>query len=239
MRQGLRRRLSRQEVIVMINMSAIVSRSRVLLASFALVGVAALAEAGPPLICHRFDAGNATLLPWASSTAATNWNAPDPSYDITKLTADTLRLLSPDAPILARMENMRRATIYAGRDERVAAELLAAVMARAQGDAGKGRDALAWFDAGYLVESYRQASHIYKWDMLEGRAKAEWKMRSEPAGVDGYALVRKALHVGGSNPEMEYAASLMKAGTVSDEHRRRAVAGAPAGSLLARNLANH
>jgi hypothetical protein len=216
--------------------SALVRKSRTLLASLAMVAVAAAAEAGPPLICHQFDAGNARLLPWASSSS---WNSPDPSYDIAKLTAETLGLLTPDAPVLARMENMRRATIYAGRDERVAAELLAAVMARAQEDSGTGRNALAWFDAGYLVESYRQASHIYKWDMLEGRAKAEWKMRSEPGGVDGYALVRKALQVAGSNPEMEYAASLMKAGAVSDEHRRRAQAGARSGSLLARNLASH
>jgi len=222
----------------MINLLSPIStrRSRTVLASLVMVGIAAVVEAGPPLICHQFDAGNARLLPWASN--GTNWNTPDPSYDITKLTADTLRLLSSDAPVLARMENMRRATIYAGRDERVAAELLAAVMARAQSDAGKGRDALAWFDAGYLVESYRQASHIYKWDMLTGNAKSDWKLRNDP-GVDGYALVRKALQVGGANPEMEFAASLMKDGAASAEHLRRARAGALSGSLLARNLANH
>jgi hypothetical protein len=211
-------------------------RSRTVVASLVMLGMAAVAEAGPPLICHRFDAGNAQLLPWASN--GTSWNTPDPAYDVTKLTADTLRLLSTDAPVLARMENMRRATIYAGRDERVAAELLAAVLARAQSDAGKGRDALAWFDAGYLVESYRQASHIYKWDMLTGKAKSDWKLRSEP-GVDGYALVRKALTVSGGNAEMEFAASLMKDGAASAAHRRRAEAGASSGSLLARNLANH
>jgi hypothetical protein len=37
---------------------------------------------------------------------------------------------------------------------------------------------------------------------------------------------------------MEFAASLMKDGPVSAEHRRRALTGAPAGSLLAKNLAN-
>jgi hypothetical protein len=211
-------------------------RTRIAIAVLAMVGAAAMAEAGPPLICRQFEAGNAQLLPWAPN--GRSWNTPDPAYDVSRLTADTLRLLSADAPILARMENLRRATIYAGRDERVAAELLRAVMARAQDDAGKGRDPLAWFDAGYLVESYRQASHIYKWDMLAGKAKADWKLRSEPS-VDGYALVRKALKVSGGNPEMEFAASLMKDGAVAAEHRRRAEAGAGAGSLLARNLANH
>jgi hypothetical protein len=195
------------------------------------------ALAGPPLICHQFDAGSAKLLPWAAN--GTGWNTPDRSYDIKQLTADTLRLLSPDAPILARMENMRRATIYAGQDERIAAELLRAVMARAQSDVAQGRDSLAWFDAGYLIESYRQATHIYKWDMLEPAARSAWTLRKEPAGLDGYAMVTKALRLTGSNPEMEFAASLMKEGAASAEHRRRALAGATTGSLLAKNLANH
>jgi hypothetical protein len=200
------------------------------------LALAAAAEAGPPLICHRFDAGNAALLPWAAT--GQGWNTPDRSYDISKLTADTLELLSPDAPILARMENMRRAAIYAGQDERVAAELLTAVLARAQADTGRGRDPLAWFDAGYLVETYRQATHIYKWDMLSAGEKAAWKLRSEPVAVDGYAMVTKALQLAPS-PEMEFAASLMKEGSASANHRRRAAAGAPAGSLLAKNLATH
>ena len=44
----------------------------------------------------------APLLPWAQGQG---WNTPGPSYDVHKLTADTLKLLTPDAPILARMEN--------------------------------------------------------------------------------------------------------------------------------------
>ena len=218
----------------MLNKTGWVRKSVV--STIAILGVAAIAEAGPPLICHQFDAGNARLLPWAAN--GTGWNSPDPRYDIKGLTADTLSVLTADAPILARMEILRRATIYASKDDRVATELLTAIMARVQRDTARGRDALAWFDAGYLVESYRQASHIYKWDMLQGRAKDEWKLRSELA-VDGYGMVRKALQVGGPNAEIEFAASLMKDGSVSEEHRRRAAAGAQPGSLLARNLANH
>jgi len=208
---------------------------RITAAAAIALALAAAAEAGPPPICHPFDAGTASLLPWAAT--GQNWNAPNRSYDIKNLTRDTLRLLSPDAPILARMENMRRATIYAGQDERVAAELLTAMLARVQADAGKGRDSLAWFDAGYLVETYRQATHIYKWDMLGGAEKSAWTLRSEPAGVDGYAMVKKALMLAGS-PEMEFAASLMTQGTIAAEHRRHAAAGATPGSLLAKNLAN-
>jgi hypothetical protein len=190
-----------------------------------LLGLATVAHAGPPLICHPFDAGMARLLPW--DTARSGWNTPDRVYDIKKLTTDTLRLLSPDAPVLARMENLRRATIYAMQDERVAAELLSAVVGRARMEGDQGRDPLAWFDAGYLIESYRQASSTAKRDMLASSA------------LDGYAMVKKALQLAAGNPEMEFAASLMKSGAVSADHRRRALAGALPESLLARNLASH
>jgi hypothetical protein len=149
-----------------------------------------------------------------------------------------MRLLSGEAPVLARMENLRRATIYAAQDKQVAAQLLTALLGRALTAAAKDPGkALAWFDAGYLIESYRQASHIYKWDMLAGAERAAWNLRSEPE-LDGYSFVRKAIHLAGPQPEMEFAASLMKDGPVSAEHRRRALTGAPAGSLLAKNLAN-
>jgi hypothetical protein len=207
---------------------------RALAALGLLLTLASAAEAGPPLICHAFDAGTAPLLPWGQGQG---WDSADRSYDVQRLTADTVRLLSAEPPILARMENLRRATIYAARDRQVAAQLMAAIMGRAE--AGNGsRDPLAWFDAGYLVESYRQASHIYKWDMLTPAERAKWALRTEPSGIDGYALVRKAIAMTGTSPEMEFAASLMKAGAVAAEHRRRAVAGAKEGSLLAKNLAH-
>jgi hypothetical protein len=135
------------------------------------------------------------------------------------------------------MENIRRATIYAGSDRQAASDLMSALVARAQSPEG-GRDSLAQFDAGYLIESYRQAAHIYKWDMLSTAERAKWALRSEPAGVDGYALVTRAITIAGGNPEMEFAASLMKEGTVGAEHRRKAMAGAKPGSLLAKNLAH-
>jgi hypothetical protein len=212
------------------------SNARRMLSTLGLVLlVAGTAEAGPPLICHAFDAGNARLLPWAQQ--GQGWNTPDPKYDVHKLTADTLQLLTADAPILARMENLRRATIYAASDKQVAAELLAAVMGRAQNGNGS-KDPLAIFDAGYLIESYRQATHIYKWDMLTSAERAKWALRAEPEGLDGYALVTKAITMTGTSPDMEFAASLMKDGPVSADHRRKAVAGAKPGSLLAKNLAH-
>jgi hypothetical protein len=207
---------------------------RAVLALGVLMAVSHAVEAGPPLICHPFEAGAAPLLPWSTGTG---WNTPDRSYEVQRLTADTLRLLSPDAPVLARMENLRRATIYAARDRRVAAELLAAVLGRALGAAADGgRDPLAWFDAGYLIESYRQADAAFHRD---GRSPVEHAALAAtgPAGPSGYRLVLKAMELGGPSPEMEFAASLMKDGPASEEHRRRAASGAKAGSLLERNLA--
>jgi hypothetical protein len=193
------------------------------------------AYAGPPLICHPFDAGSAALLPW---TSAPGWKAPDLSYDVQKLTADTLRLLSPTAPILARMENMRRATIYAGQDPRVAAALLKAVIDRAKAAGSNARDAMAWFDAGYLIETYRQGEGAAGRNMLSGSEAllSEFRSLQLTSGAEGYGLVVKALQLGGPNADMEFAASLMTRSTVAAEHRRRAVAGAPKGSLLAKNL---
>lgn len=193
---------------------------RIVAAAIAVLALARGAEAGPPLICDPFDAGAAPVLPWMSGTG---WRTPDPSYDVQQLTSDVLRLLTPGSPVIARMENLRRATIYAAQSKQVAAELLSAVVARA---AKTGNDPLAWFDAGYLVESYRQARGVAGWDMLAG------------ADRDGYSFVKKAIAMAGSHAEMEFAASLMKEGGESKEHRRRAIAGAAPGSLLAKNLSH-
>ena len=195
------------------------------------------AWAGPPLICHPFDAGSNALLPWG---AGPGWNTPDRSYDLQKLTVDTLRLLTPTAPVLARMEIMRRATIYAGQDRKVAAALLKAVVDRARSAPTGSNDPMPWFDAGYLIETYRQNEGSSGSAMLAGAEPLLSAFRSGQhgaSGAEGYGLVLKALQLAGQNAEMEFAASLMQTGTVAAEHRRRAVAGASKGSLLAKNLA--
>src|SRR5215216_1153199 len=120
--------------------------------SLVAVGIVAFfatpALAGPPLICHPFQVESSKLISWGTGPG---WNTPDRSYDIKKLVADANSVLAEDAPILNRMENMRRATIYAMRDPQIAQELLKTVMARALATTSDSR---AWFDAGYLIESY-------------------------------------------------------------------------------------
>jgi hypothetical protein len=146
-----------------------------------------------------------------------------------------LRSAAPDARhVAARVERCA----CSRADPRIAGELLSAILARALQPAANGApDADALFDAGYLIESYKQAAWL---DRQHARSedRGAWWMGSQPA-ADGYALVTRASTLGGLAPEMEFAASLMKDGTVADEHRRRASAGASTDSLLARNLECH
>ena len=212
------------------------TQSRQLVAAFlataVLLALPRQSEAGPPLVCHPFATGSEAVLQWGTGTG---WNTPDRRYDVQRLTADVLRLLTPKAPVIARMENMRRATIYAAQDPRIANELLSAVLARALASAATAApDPNALFDAGYLLESYKQAVTLHRYSMLAPAANDRWTLRSEPAG-DGYAMVVRAMALLPS-ADMEFAASLMKEGSSSAEHRRRAEASAKAGSLLAQNL---
>jgi hypothetical protein len=164
------------------------SRRSVLAATLTTLALAAPALAGPPFICHAFDLSGHQSLPWGSPTAR-NWNNPDPTYDIAKLEADVTKLLATPMPVPARMETLRRATIYASRDRAIAGRLLKSLEARAKANPN---DANALFDAGFLTEAYGQASRVYEWDMLEGRAKEQWTFRKEPVGT-GVKLIDAAI----------------------------------------------
>ena len=188
-----------------------------------LVGFTSYAQAGPPLICHPIEIGQAKSLPWI------DWNQKGTGgYDLKNLTRDTLAILDSSAPVLLRMETLRRATIYARQDPQVAKELLTRLQARAANSTDSGlSEVLAWFDVGYLIETYQQ-----------------WIGKAEPnpaAGLDGYAWVKKAVRLRGQDPEMEFAAALITlTGPESDhrEHARKAMAGASNDPLLAQNLAS-
>lgn len=144
------------------------------------------------------------------------------------------------------METLRRATVYAQwsrfdtkvgidpKGERVAQELLTKLIARAQEAERRGvkdkNDALALFDAGYLLESYRQATSMERQKALPQ--------------FDGYAWARRASQALNQNAEVEFALVLMLVGkpaqrAAQEAHFRRAVAGAGENSLLARNLVTH
>src|SRR2546422_3226820 len=200
-----------------------------------------LGKAAPPLICHTIEIGQAKSLPWISH----NWNlSGGENYDTKNLARDTLEILAPDTPVLVRMETLRRATLYARKDPVAAKELLARLHARATSAESTGHpDALAWFDVGYLAETYKQWLGQNLPHMTDG-------VRMDPnpaAAVDGYALVKKALALRGTalhgdDPQMEFAAALITLSGPQDEHRQhaqKAIAGAKTDSLLAQNLATH
>ncbi len=212
------------------------SLQRAALAATVIAAAGPRVEAGPPAICHQFQTAGAPSLPWADGPG---WRRPVPGYDLSRLVDETLGLLTPSTPVLARMETLRRATIYASTDARVASELLSRVLGRALDGAGGGAvDRLALFDAGYLVESYRQANIIYRHDMLRGDDKRAWVLRDAPRGLDGYSWIVSALEMGPADPDMEFAASRVTEGAASQAHVRKAMAGARAGTPLAATLAD-
>src|SRR5580704_17693892 len=151
------------------------SVSRIAISVAAVVlGLSAVALAGPPLICHPVAIGEAKSLP----SVDLNYRKGSGSYDLNNLTRDTLAILDSNAPVLVRMETLRRATIYARQDPQVAKELLTRLQMRAANSDAAGQ-ALAWYDLGYLDETYKQ-----------------WIGKSDPnpaTGLDGYSLIKQAL----------------------------------------------
>ena len=178
--------------------------------------------AGPPMICHPHVTGDEPSLPWGADKNV--WSLIDPKYDTANLAADTLKLLHSGQSMLARMETLRRAAVYAWKDAAAGLALGNRLTARALDSEVKGHpNGLALFDAGYFVESMKQLGHRTRVDSFASIDGYEWTKRSVPGLQDKLAA--------------EYALGLMQAaGGWPNEHIRRAVAGAQEGSLLAQNL---
>ena len=190
-------------------------------AALVIVAAARPAFAGPPLLCFPFDVGHARTLPMG----ADGWRSTDPSYNVSHLVDDTVALLGADTPIIVRMETLRRATVYAGVNPKTGYALLSALEARAK--ASTPDAALSMFDLGYLVETYRQADRIFGNGVLPS-----------VDGIDGYALVQKAMKFR-SDPQIEFAAAVITASPRRPEyavHVRNAEAASKADALLAANL---
>ena len=172
--------------------------------AFALVVTAAPALAGPPLLCRPIAIGTAQSLPWSSEPA---WNGALASYDLAHLGDDTVALLTRQTPVDVRRETLRRAAIYASKQTGLAESLAARLIARANaaGDAGNGAAAL--FDAGYFVETIRQAARLGH--VLRPEQRVGWKLSQDPTHVDGLALIEKAIRIGGR--DMQPAAALVAA----------------------------
>lgn len=209
-------------------------RSSILIAILMVALIGAPAQAGPPLICHTIDTGNAKSLPWTGP----NWRDVDRNYDLNRLVGDTLALLGPETPVLERMETLRRATVYAvwskvdhevgirPGSNKVADELMAKLMERVRGSFRNNRPAAtALFDAGYLTASYKQAGYT--------------SSAASFSGMDAYAMVRKAKGLYGESAEIEFALAIITQHPKNPAHQTHlsnAIHAAKEGSLLERNL---
>jgi hypothetical protein len=196
-------------------------RLLLLTAAFAL-SLASPALAGPPLLCFPFEIGSARSLPVGTG----GWESIDPRYDASRLTDDTLALLTPETPIVVRMETLRRATLYAARTPAQAAVLLDRLQQRAT--VSNADTALAVFDFGYLAETYKQATHLFGAPMKAAQA------------VNGYRLVEKAAALR-DDPAIAFALAVMTRGNtrIADAYRAHVAAvlkAAPSHPAIAANL---
>ncbi len=209
------------------------SRRAACFALVALLGVAAPALAGPPLLCHPFDIGSARSLPWDGTSA---WWQGRADYKLENLVADTEAVLTPATPVIVRMETLRRAALYASLDDKVAGRLLSSITARASATAPGAASASALFDAGYLTETYKQIA------MLRGERQFADRARTI-AGVlgksDGTAMINRAITLRPDDASLRFAAALVAATadrTAYRDHADKARKGAAQDTLLARNI---
>lgn len=184
------------------------------------------AVAGPPLICHAFDIGNAKSLPFISH----DWNlSGGENYDTQNLANETLAILQGSQVALVHMETLRRATLYARKDPVAAKQLLLKIVARAQSnESATTPDAFALLDAAYLTEAYKQ------WLGEKGENPA--------SGLDGYHWIKRAAQLRSNDPQIQFAAALVTLRGADDaqrEYAQKAIAGAKTDELLARNLTAH
>ena len=209
-------------------------QKKTLLTAFALLlSLATPALAGPPFICHEFEIGGAASLPWTKG----DWLGLSKDYDITRVVADTEALLTTAMPTLARMETLRRAVLYASRDRALAERLVASLTARvhAADKAGRG-DALALFDAGYVLEAMSEIELLghHMGSDLAVRGKAlEGMTRPD----DGRALLLKSAALRGDDAGIAFALALISESATRQPHLLKARAGAKQDRLLATNMA--
>jgi len=196
----------------------------------AVLAFAMPALAGPPFYCHAFDIGGAKSLPWDTHTR--NWDG-RVDYDITAVVTDTNALLTPATPVLVRMETLRRASLYASRDRRVAEQLIASVMSRVH-DARQA-DAMAWFDAGYVIEALSEL------EQYNDRTNQQAGSRNSLAGIthayEARPLLDKSAALRPADASIQFALALITPTTEKGSYLRSAREGARRDALLANNLA--
>jgi hypothetical protein len=201
----------------------------------AVIALARTALAGPPLLCHPYDIGAAKSLPWDGDS----WTAGRSDYPLARLVDDTRAVLTASTPVIVRMETLRRASIYASRDPRVASDLVRELVARTRPSPGSGRpDALALLDAAYLTAALQEIVRIGGIEPFRGNVAA---LRQISVDADSWGLMTASLAARPGDANLEFAAALVATATqpaAYAAHAQRARQGAPADALLARNLSH-
>jgi hypothetical protein len=182
---------------------------------------AAPAMAGPPLLCFPHQIGTAQSLPWGDDAFAQK-----KGYDKSKLVEDTLKLLKAEKSTLVNMETLRRAAIYIGHDAAMGEDLVTRLNKNATNDEFKGATrAAALFQTGYLAATLKQNGC----DVTSRAFK----------GDDAYSYIKKALPITPDDAAMQFGAALVSFehdNAAFKEHLKLAIAGAPAGSDLAKTI---
>jgi hypothetical protein len=183
-----------------------------------------------PLVKWPLAIGEAKSLPWGD---AARWDSALLEFLVERVPDDTMALLAPGTPVLARMETIRRAIVYSQRDPRVAYQVMARLSARVRDAEAEGKaDTMAIFDLGYAYEACLQA---------------KWLKRELLGDRNGYSLVMKAIRLAGNAApgylEMQFAAGLIllepKGQHPYYPHFKTVVREAREGTLLERNLITH
>jgi hypothetical protein len=210
-------------------------RNTRLIASLMLasLAVAMPALAGPPFVCHVFDIGAAKSLPWG---AVNNFMGMRDDYDLHRVVGDTEQLLTPSTPTLVRMETLRRAALYASRDRAVADQLLASMMGRVRAADQAGHpDALALFDAGYVVEAL---SELEQFGIhMKAFAGLERVLAGVTYSYEARPLLERSAALRPDDASIQFALGLMSRAPENEARFKKARTAAREDALLASNLA--
>jgi len=180
---------------------------KTLIASLVLtvLALAMPALAGPPFVCHPFDIGSAKSLPWG---APNNFLGMRDDYDAGRVVADTDALLKPSTPMLARMETLRRAVMYASRDRALADRLFSLVMNRAKAaKESRTPDALAFFDAGFVAEAFTEIQEAAPY--MKVFFGLDHSLAGVTHGVSGRALIEASASMRPNDESIRLALSLL------------------------------
>lgn len=192
--------------------------------------------AGPPLLCHPFETADAPTLPWGGE----GWNQALADYDLAALGERTEALLAPDTPVVARMETLRRAAIYASRDGAALRDLAARLETRVKSAGDAGARARALFDTGYFLETLQEIDRLQDYDMPGIGEVDRIVLRALLTQPDGSLRIQQALAMLPDDAGLRFAAAMVASadgrGADMAMHARHARAAADGDALLALNI---